>query len=247
MPGGRIKAVIFDLGGTLVSFDRIRMLKATWEGARSSYDYLCATGLRPGPYLLYAWTSTLRLRWQLLMTAITGRDFDVIELFKRVGRKKGIDLSPSQWEQLAWAWYQPLLRIARSEPDLPRTLKVLSEMGLRLGLLSNTFIPAFCLDRHLEQLGILEYLPIRLYSYQFPFRKPDSRIFKEAARRISLGFEQIMFVGDRLDWDIRPAIRLGMYAAWITDKLVHSRIPQGAFVIRALAELPELVQKVNAV
>lgn len=181
------------------------------------------------------------------MTALTGSDFDVIELFKRVGRKKGIDLSESQWEQLAWAWYQPLLRIARSEPDLQQTLKVLSEMGLRLGLLSNTFIPAFCLDRHLEQLGILEYLPIRLYSYQFPFRKPDSRIFQEAARRMGVGFKQIIFVGDRLDWDIRPAIKLGMYAAWITDKPVHSGLPYGAFVIRTLAELPELVQKVNTV
>ena len=87
------------------------------------------------------------------------------------------------------------------------------DMGLKLGLLSNTFVPASCLDRHLAQLGLLEFLPIRLYSYQYPFRKPDPRIFRLAAERLGERAEQILYVGDRIDWDILPALKAGMHVA----------------------------------
>lgn len=246
MPEGPIKAVLFDLGGTLICYNHVNMLAAFWRGAKAGHDYLRSCRYDPGPYTWFALMSILRLRWELLRSRWTGRDMDVLGLFKTAGLRRGIDLTDAQWGQLAWVWYEPLARVARTEPQLTQTIQTLSQMGLQLGILSNTFIPAICLDRHLSELGILEYIPTRLYSYQYPFRKPDPRIFMAGAQAIGQKPGHILFVGDRLDWDIRPAVVVGMHAAWLGSQTTGSRaVPPGTAVIKAISELPEVVRRIN--
>jgi len=158
-----IRAVLFDLGETLIRYGKINKIRAFAKGARGSYDYLKAQRCPLQWYPLFFAENALRLRWETLRSHWTGRDFDVLDLFERVGAGKGIDLNPSQWEELAWRWYEPLSRDAVIETETTRTLEALLDMGLKLGLLSNTFVPASCLDRHLAQFGLLRFLPVRLY------------------------------------------------------------------------------------
>ena len=65
-------------------------------------------------------------------------------------------------------------------------LQKLQQMGLKLGVLSNTFIHKSSLERHLQANGLLDYLPVRLYTYEYPWRKPDERIFREGAQKIGV-------------------------------------------------------------
>ena len=51
------------------------------------------------------------------------------------------------------------------------------------------------------------------YSYKFKFRKPDKRIFQIAAERIGEKVSNIIFIGDRIDNDIKGALKVGMFAA----------------------------------
>ena len=119
-----------------------------------------------------------------LVGILTGRDFDSLELLKKIEQKKGVKLSEQQWQDFGWCWYEPLSKFGKIEPDIKQTLDKLKRAGMKLGILSNTFINAATLERHLSDIGILDFFPIRLYSYQFRFRKPDSRIFIEAAKRM---------------------------------------------------------------
>jgi FMN phosphatase YigB (HAD superfamily) len=72
-------------------------------------------------------------------------------------------------------------------------------------------------------------------------------IFRRAAEQIGTAAPQILFVGDRIDNDIRPALRSGMQAA-LKDAHTNTgkRTPPGAHRIRRLAELPGLVEQINA-
>ena len=238
-----IKAVLFDLGETLIRYGKVDKIRAFGRGARGSYDLLRTLGYPARPYPLYFVENAIRLRWHTLKSHWTGRDFDVLALFQRVGARKGVSLERSQWEDLAWRWYEPLSKGVVIEPGTAETLGTLRGMGLKLGLLSNTFIPASCLDRHLAQLGLLEFLPIRVYSYQCPFRKPDPRIFQLAAERIGEQVGHILYVGDRLDWDIRPALRLGMPAALVPAYTNDGQtVPHGAWVVRRLSDLPSCIK-----
>ena len=65
---------------------------------------------------------------------IPGRDFDSLDLLRRIGIKRGYKLSEEQWQQFAWCWYEPLSKIAVCEPDIRETLAKLRDMGLNSAL-----------------------------------------------------------------------------------------------------------------
>jgi HAD superfamily hydrolase (TIGR01549 family) len=247
MPGKKIKAVLFDLGETLLNFGKVNTGRLFLEGAKLSYDFLKSCGQPVGNFKYYCCRNLIAMRIRYLLSNITKKDFNSLALLRRIGKKKGIRLDGRQWRHFAWLWYEPLSKVATTEPDMKETLTSLKNSGLKLGIVSNTFVSASSLEKHLEQVGILDFFTIRVYSYEFDFRKPDARIFKVAAERIGEMMENILFVGDRIDSDIRPAIRSGMQAALKTAYTnTGKKTPRGAWRINQLSELPVLIKKINA-
>ncbi len=246
MPDKMIKAVLFDLGDTLLNFGRFKTPPLFWQGARSSYDFLKGLGQPVGNFKYHSWRSLVYFYLRRWLWNIIGRDFDTLALLKKAGTKKGISLDEQQWRHLAWLWYEPLGKIAQIEPRIKETLSELKKKGLKLGLLSNTCVNRCSLEKHLNDIGILDFFTVRVYSYEFNFRKPDIRIFKAAADRISEHLENILYVGDRIKVDIKPAIKSGMHAvlkAAYTN--AGEKTPNGAWKINQLSELPALIEKIN--
>jgi len=243
----RINAVLFDLGDTLLNFGKFKTTRLYRQGARSSYDYLESLGLPVGNFQYHCWQSMIHLYIRRWFFNMLGRDFDTLALLKKIGAKKGLKLDEQQWRHLAWLWYEPLRQISQSEPDIKETLTALKKQNLKLGVLSNTCVNACSLEQHMQELGILDFFTVRLYSYQFNFRKPDIRIFKAAADRIGEQPENILFVGDRINIDIEPALKTGMHAALKAAYTNEGKtVPDGAQKINHLSELPAMIQKINA-
>ena len=119
-------------------------------------------------------------------------------------------------------------------------------MGLKLGIVSNTFVNRASLEKHLEQLGLLEFFPVQLYSYEYHFRKPNAEIFRIAAGKIGETVGSIVFVGDRIDNDILPALESGMNAV-LKDAYTNEGkpTPPRAWRIRLLSELPGVVEQID--
>lgn len=246
MPDKKIKAVLFDLGDTLLNFGKVKTTQLFQQGAKLSYDFLKNMGQPVGNFSYYCWRNLIVLHVRYWLSKITGRDFDALALLKKVGRKKGIKLQMEQWEHLAWLWYEPLSKVARTEPETAETLTALKKLGLKLGIVSNTFVSGESLDKHLNQLGILDFFPVRVYSYEFTFRKPNTQIFKVAADRIGETVENILYVGDRIDKDIKPAKKTGMKAVLKSAYTnAGKKIPKGIWKINQLSELPGLIEKIN--
>ena len=246
MPDKKIKAVLFDLGETLLNFGKVNVTPLFRQGARLSYDFLKSLGQPVGNFEWYFWQNLVRVRIWHWLSSIMRRDFDALELLRKVGTKKGARLSPEQWQHLAWLWYEPLSKLARTEPGTKETLTELKESGLKLGIVSNTFISSYSLEKHLSQLGLLDLFAVRVYSHEFDFRKPDLRIFRAAAERIGEVMENIMYVGDSIYRDIRPAVKTGMYAV-VKDAYTNAgkKLPEGASRIHQLSELPGLIERIN--
>jgi putative hydrolase of the HAD superfamily len=96
-------------------------------------------------------------------------------------------------------------------------------------------------------VGILDFFSMRMYSYEFDCRKPNPRIFRIAAEKIGAAVENILFVGDRIEKDIRPALNCGMAAALkIAYTNAGKAIPRGAHRIRLLSELPDLIESIHS-
>ncbi len=240
----RIEAVLFDLGETLLQFGRLDRNKLFSEAAQRSYAYLKDQAQPVGSYWAYRLFYLWGIRWSVFKSWISGNDFDSLELLKEYGRKRGFNLSQAQWEELNWQWYRGLADIGGVVPGTPQTLEKLRQMGLKLGMLSNTFIHKTSLERHMQEGGLLDYLPVRLYTYDYPWRKPDARIFEEGARAIDADCEKIIYVGDRIDNDVIGAQKVGMLPVLIKAYTNETKsIPADVAFIESLTELPEWIEK----
>lgn len=246
MPAQKINAILFDLGETLINFGRVNTTLLFYLGAKQSYDFLKNCGQPVGSFASYCLRNFIPLRIKHMLSSLTANDFDSLTLLKNINEKKGIRLNEEQWGQLAWLWYEPLSKLGKTEPDIIDSLRALKESGLKLAIVSNTFLHESCLDRHLQQAGILDFFQFRFYSYKFDYRKPDQRIFQVAAEKIGERPQNILFIGDRIDNDINPALKAGMCSVLIRAYTnVGRRVPEGVFEIDKISELPAIIQKLN--
>lgn len=242
----KIQAVLFDLGETLINFGRVDAVALFKQGGKLAYDFLRGLNQPTGPLSLFLLRHLLIIRFFQILSNITGRDFDSFELLKKTERMRGVSLTDEQWEKFGWLWYEPLSRLGSIEPDLPQTLEKLKTAGLKLGILSNTFVNAITLEKHLEQFNLPEYFSVRLYSYQFKFRKPNRKIFIDAAQIIGCLPENVLYVGDRLDNDVAGALKANMTPVLKRAYTNSGKIiPQNVSVIENLSELPGLISRIN--
>jgi len=245
--GQRIRGILFDLGDTLLDFGKINAPRLFEEGAKLAYAYLRRLKQPLPSFWRYSRQQLWAVRWHYFCSHITGREFSSVELIRRIGRKFGQELTAEQLTELGWLWYRPLSRCATVETGLAEMLAALRSSGLVLGVVSNTFIPATALDRHLERLGLLEQLPVRVYSCEIGYRKPRREIFLEACRQAELEPAQAVFVGDSLRADIHGAGRMGMFTVLkdVAGRYNGHHVPADA-CIRSILELPQVLRDLEA-
>lgn len=242
----RIEGILFDLGETLLEFgdfDGPRLFKA---GGRLAYEYLRKLGQPLPGFRRYHLRQLWAVRWRYCLSRLTGREFNSLDLISRISRGLGQRLTPEQLIELTWLWYEPLSRLATVEEGLPEMLTDMQKGGLTLGVVSNTFVPAQVIDRHLEQEGMLQQLPVRVYSCDIGYRKPHREIFAAALRRAGLPAPSTLFVGDSLRADVMGAGRMGMITVLkdATGRHHNCRV-QPRHRIRSIMELPQVLAEYN--
>jgi putative hydrolase of the HAD superfamily len=242
-----VEAILFDLGQTLLEFGKLCNRSLFAISAQNSYQWLRQQSQPLPRFVRYKLKHILGLYLHLGRSWLTGDDFDSLELLKGYGRRYGFTLSDEQYRQLSWIWYEPLSKQAYMESELIQTLDRLRSMGLKQGIVSNTFVHRDTLRRHLQQVGLDEFFSVQLYSYEFPWRKPDVRIFREASQRIGVAPEKTLFVGDRVDTDVNGALMAGMIPVFKRMAINRDKkVPSGVITINKLAELPALVEKLRS-
>jgi putative hydrolase of the HAD superfamily len=107
-------------------------------------------------------------------------------------------------EHAAWA---PARKVGSMSEAL---LDSLHDRGLRTGLVSNTWDPRWLLERDLEQMGLLSRLDATVFSSDVGVRKPRPEIFRRALDELGVEPDRSVFVGDRLQADVKGAGDLGM-------------------------------------
>lgn len=238
--------MLFDLGQTLIHFDKVNTRALSYEAAANAYGYLKELNQPVGGFNAYKWSNLLSIRLKLLISNLMRRDWDSLVGLRKSHEKKGIRLSPEQWRQLNWKWYEPLSRRGSIEPDLAETLGLLRDKDIKLGIVSNTWVNGCSLEKHLDKYDLLHFFDVRVYSHDYPFRKPDKRIFLEAAKLVDVDCASILFIGDRIDNDIKGAIRAGMIPILkTTPENKRKTLPPTATRIEKLAEIPKLIEKLN--
>jgi FMN phosphatase YigB (HAD superfamily) len=81
--------------------------------------------------------------------------------------------------------------------------------------------------------------------------KPDPALFELAVKAAGVAPEAGVMVGDRLDYDIRPAKRVGLKAIWMLrgeapDDPTPEQLEETDGAVRSLAELPAELERVSS-
>jgi putative hydrolase of the HAD superfamily len=77
--------------------------------------------------------------------------------------------------------------------------------------------------------------------------KPDPRLFAYAAREAGVATSRAAMVGDRLDYDVRPAAAAGMRTVWMLrgeapDDPTAEQLAEADAAVSGLAELPSVLE-----
>ena len=243
MPRNFIRAVIFDLGGTLM-YERNSWYEVTAKGDEALTRYLIDQGMElnlstfPVEFRRRLGDYFAQREKDLLETSYT---FVLIELLK----DKGYTNLPDDLIRKA---LDSLFAVTQTnwvlEDDALRTLKKLEKDGYRMGLISNAGDDQ---DVHqlLQRFGISPYFDFILTSAACSYRKPHPRIFELAIANWYFLPSETVMVGDNLDADIRGAKSAGLYAVWISRRAGPSsddqpRVQPDA-TVSILSELPALL------
>jgi putative hydrolase of the HAD superfamily len=238
------RAVIFDLGGTLVDWpDWEQDAPRRWA---NSYDHLIAAAPTPDWPAREAYVGAMRAaelaHWQRVETERwSGPPSGLLrDGFRRLGR-------PAREAELLAAldgYARAVDGWAIVFPDARDTLRLLRERGYRLGLLSNTWWAADWHNADLAAHGLADLLDELAYTSDLPHSKPHPTVFLELAARLGVDPSACVMVGDRLIDDIAGALAVGMRAVW---KDLDKPWPRPAHIaptatITHLAELPRLLR-----
>jgi putative hydrolase of the HAD superfamily len=242
-----LRAVIFDLGGTLM-YERDLWHDVTAQGDEALTRFLMDQGLE-----LNLSTFPIEFR-KRLAEYFAQREKDLLEttytyVLLELLKDKGY---PNLPDELVRQALDQLFTITQTnwvlEEDTVPTLRKLEQDGYRMGLISNAGD-----DQDVQQLtrgfGISRYFDFILTSAQCSYRKPHPRIFELAIANWYFLPSETVMVGDNLDADIRGAKTAGLYAVWISRRAgtVEEDQPriQPDASIASLSELPSLLDRLQ--
>ncbi|RDI36455.1 HAD family hydrolase [Falsibacillus pallidus] len=189
-----IKAVLFDLDGTLLDRDASvlkfiadqaeRLGIADKEKYIHRFIELDARG--------YVWKD--KVYQQLL------REFDIPQM---------------TWENLLEDYLESFHKHGVPFPNLIEMLDGLKAAGHKLGLITNGF------ERmqmsNIQALGIADYFDCILISEREGIKKPDSMIFQKALKVLGTDPAESIYIGDHPDNDMKAAKAVGMKTMWKKD------------------------------
>jgi HAD superfamily hydrolase (TIGR01509 family) len=223
-----IDAVLFDLGDTIIDFGvgRREAELLFRQGAKLSYHDLQARGHANLPaYEQYFKTHYRIMQRAYIWSKVSGRDFSYEMVLVRAAAKLEMTFSGAELRRLARIWYEPINLASTFDRGVLAMLEQLRAAGTRMGIVSNTIVPSHCLDQHLEDEGLLEYFPVRVYSSEVRFRKPHPRIFEMALELIGVPAHRTLFIGDLLKADIAGAKKAGMHTIWKPARGTNGHLP----------------------
>ena len=127
-------------------------------------------------------------------------------------------------------------RVCGPQPDVRRVLGQLRQRGVRLGIITNGSTAAQA--RKLKASGIDKLVAFSLISEAVGIRKPDPKIFLEAARRFNVAPSACTFVGDHPEKDVVGAQEAGMRTVWLRHGRIWPRqLSPPTFAVSGLEEL----------
>jgi len=219
----KLKAVLFDLGGTLICTPDIsevmqQMLEA--KGVVRSVEEIDEARKEADRRMGYKDLPSLREEFWVKWNT---------EILKKLGVSRDIEFL-ARWISVAWWDYAN----ARLYPEVRKVLERLREEGLKLGVVTNGLKSD--VDKVLPQVGLTKAFDIVVVTDSIGKMKPDKEIFLHALKKLNVKPHEALFIGDRIEEDYNGAKNAGIKALLIDRE---NKIEGNAGKIQSLEKIFE--------
>jgi HAD superfamily hydrolase (TIGR01509 family) len=243
-----LKAVVFDLGGTLCEwYDGLVpevMLASAAPAAIALLPPAQAAGLTAA-----AVGRAVRQAYVAVEEASCEGDRSPVPAEMVVQRAlQSFDLAVDSDTARAFlaALYIPESRTTRLLPGAAETLHTLVGQGLRLGIISNRMHGGTLLLDDLGYFGISHYFSSVIASCDVGYMKPHPALFLRSLEELGVEPGEAVMVGDDLRADIGGALAVGMRAVWMRRPPTRTDDPPaGVPSMTRLAELPPILARLD--
>ena len=203
-----MKAIVFDIGQTLVEYNKPLNWSKLYRPAFESIADKCGYTFSDSHY-----EHAGRVLTQY-NTRVNPRDYEVTsdQIFSEI--LSGMDIPMKDIEQVKLYFYSYFRQGASLYPEVEETLKRLSGKGILLGTLSDV---AYGMDNifALEDIKeIIKYIDYPFTSNDVGYRKPRAEGLKLLAAKMQIDMNEMVFVGDE-EKDIMCAANAGVYSVLI--------------------------------
>lgn len=203
-----MKAIVFDIGQTLVEYKRPLNWSELYKPALESVAAACGYTISDNQY---------QFAGQVLAkynTRINPRENEVTsnQIFCEI--LGGMDIPVKDIEKVKYHFYSYFKQDANLYTEVEETLKGLSEKGILLGTLSDV---AYGMDNvyALEDISaVIKYIDFPCTSNDIGYRKPYAAGLKFLAEKMKISVKEMAFVGDE-EKDIMCAANAGAYSILI--------------------------------
>lgn len=234
----RIRAALFDLGNTLVSYYQPTEFLPI---LRRSLDACQLTLGQHGPLSHDARTSLLH---QALELNQERADLAVWPLEERLRKLFG-DHAPeaAMTERLAKAFLGPILATARINSEALPLLAALKQRRVKTAIVSNTpwGSSADTWRAELERHKLLDAVDAVVFCMDVGWRKPHPMPFRRALELLGVAAENAVFVGDDPIWDVQGADGAGLRTILLTER----RTAPESTAATVAASLPDVLVKID--
>jgi putative hydrolase of the HAD superfamily len=215
-----VRAVLFDMGGTLLHF---YPPGGGWEdmeksGARGLYALLTGLGYGVPPY-----DEALEQSWQVMRNAWISLgdkpDPQTLTLESRIRALLteiwGLEPTEGLVQMAQHAYIAGAQVNVRPFANARAVLAALKTADLPIGLISNTVWPGHAHRYDLDYYGMLQFLDFTLFSSDELAWKPFATIFERAIERLGIVPADAVYIGDSLFFDVYGAQQAGLKTIWI--------------------------------
>lgn len=203
-----LKAIVFDIGQTLVEYKKplnwSELYRSAFESVSEKFGYVFSENH-------YQLAHRILTKYN---TRVNPRDYEVSSnrIFYEI--LSAMDIPLKDIEQVKYHFYLYFKQDASVFPEVEETLKKLSDKGILLGTLSDV---AYGMDNvyALEDIdAVIKYIDYPFTSNDVGYRKPCAKGLKLLSEKMRTDIKEMAFVGDE-EKDIVCAANAGIYSILI--------------------------------
>lgn len=228
--GMSIKAVLFDLDGTLLSMDQDHFIK-TYLGGLAKH--LAPYGYDPDKFARVLWKGT----GAMVVNDGSKRNEEVFwDVFSSMYPERDLLGEEKYFDEFYETKFDDVRDIvSKYEPLSVQAVEHMKNKGLRVILATNPLFPSVATRKRIAWAGFSPEDFEFFTSYEnSTYSKPSLGYYREVAERAGLRFEECLMVGNDVSDDM-VAKELGMKVFLLTDHLINkdnediSVYPNGGF------------------